>query len=469
MARHFVKRTQWLGFCLMLTLIAACSQQEQESSTADSANELLTSGIVEGTLPDGSAYRIDIPESWNGTVLIDLDYLSRVNSNDSVRADLLSRGFGMAGTTRAVAGWAIHQSVDNFVQIKAITSENFGEPEWTLAYGRSMGGHTSATAVNMYPEVFSGAISLCSSPVGGIALWNGKLDGLYTAKTLLAPDSDLPIIDIAEDFRQTAQPAWQAMLAEAQATPEGRARIALAAVLAHLPDWSEQSKPRPARDDFQARQEGLYDSLSGGRLPLVGQALSSRSQINDLAGGNISWNVGYDYRTALNALDEKALVEALYRDAGLDLNADLDRLNANATIRADLDAVAYMAPQVFTGNLQVPMITLHNIGDQISPVDGTATLAEAVASAGRDSMLRQVYTEAAGHCNFTTAESVATVLTMHTRLETGNWLDTSASAMSQRADELSLGESHFIDYQAQPTGRTFWKEQLPDAAELIPH
>ena len=140
------------------------------------------------------------------------------------------------------------------------------------------------------------------------------MDALFVAKTLLAPTSDLPIIDIPADFEKTALPAWKVMLEEAQKTPQGRARIALASVLGGLPDWASMANPRPADIDFDARQAGYYEAFAGGRLAAVAQMMSSRRQINTLYGGNISWNTGVDYKAPRQAAREEAR-RALYKRA----------------------------------------------------------------------------------------------------------------------------------------------------------
>lgn len=469
MTRHIVSSSRYLALAAWSVLAVACSQQEVPGDAAGPAKDgpdNTTAALLTGTLPDGSDYRIDMPSEWNGTLLLDLDYVRRATeeSREPVVDELLARGYAIGGTTRAIAGWAIHQSVENLVRTKAIFVAAFGEPRWAVAFGRSMGGHTAITAIETRPDQFDAAVSLCGAPAGAVGLWNSKLDALFVSRTLLAPDSDLPIMDVPDDFAETARPAWLAMLADAQATPEGRARIALAAVLAQLPEWSVNDKPMPAADDIVARQEGLYDSLAGGPLPAVGQAMSSRNQIRELSGGNISWNVGVDYGEMLQQLNAAELVEALYGDAGLSLETDLQKLADAPRISADPEAVAYMRPQVISGDLQVPVITLHDIGDQISPVSTTRAFAEAVARANKANLLRQVYTEAAGHCRFSVGETVASVEVMRERLMGGEWPDTSAAAMNRRA--ARSGETaNYIEYRPEPFLRAITVEQL-DRAQI---
>ena len=275
-----------------------------------------------GVLPDGTPWRIDFPDNWNGTLLVGLDYAPNGGNTPTVQ-ELLRRGYASSGVNRAVTGWSVGDSIENHVRVVEIFTERYGPPARVFVNGSSLGAHTGAAVVQARPDVFDGAVLQCGGLAGAIGLWNSKLDALFVAKTLLAPGDDrYPIIDVPDDFATNARPAWLAMLQAAQQTPEGKARIALAAAIAQLPAWSVGSKPIPAPDDYDALQEGLYDSLAGGPLPVVGQAMSSRNEINRRAGGNISWNLGVDYRKLLERVEHADVVRAMYEKAGLDLEAD---------------------------------------------------------------------------------------------------------------------------------------------------
>jgi pimeloyl-ACP methyl ester carboxylesterase len=416
-----------------------------------------------GTLPDGTTFRMDVPANWNGALLLDLDYARPDAPFVPNNRVLIEHGYAMAGTTRAVTGWAVPKSVGNLLAVETRFEASFGRPKWPIAYGSSLGGHTVMVGVNLKPDRYAAGIALCSSPAGAIAQWNSKLDAVFVAKALIAPDSDLPVTDIPADFQTIAVPAWKTALARAQATPEGRARIALAAALGQLPEWSVMAKPRPPADDIDARQAGLYESLAGGPLPLIAQAMSSRRQLNGLAGGNISWNVGVDYAAALNRLPEKGLVEKLYHRAGMSLAADMGTLAKAPRIAPNPKALRYLEPQQYTGDLRIPVVAMHAIGDQIAPVAGAQALAMGARAAGRTALLRQVYTETAGHCTFSPAEVAATVETMKIRLETGKWPATTAAAMKARGLAAAAKEpARFIDYRSAPYLRTLSARELAE-------
>jgi hypothetical protein len=57
-------------------------------------------------------------------------------------------------------------------------------------------------------------------------------------------------------------------------------------------------------------------------------------------------------------------VRALYTDAKLNLNADLETLNAAPRIHNDPASTEYLADDItFTGDLNIPVLTMHTTGD----------------------------------------------------------------------------------------------------------
>ncbi len=430
-----------------------------------------------GTLTDGTAFRIDYPDQFNGTLLVGLDYASS-NPNSAQTQALLARGYAMAGTTRFVTGgWNTAGAIANQVEVVDKFKDVHGNPTRTVAFGSSAGGHTGAATIQARPDVFNGAVLMCGGLSGTVGQWHAKLDAVYVAKMLLAPnDPNLPVINIPDDFATNARPAWLAMLANAQQTPEGRARIAFAAVVGQLPTWSHPAKPKPAEWDLTALQEGLYDSLAGGPLPTIGQAMSSRNEIERRSGGNISSNVGVDYAELLSRVENSEIVRQLYREAGLDLREDLKTLARSPRYKADPTAIVWAEPGIFDGELEVPVLTVNNIGDNISTAASQSAYENAAERAGAENMLRQLYVESAGHCGFSAAEAVAAVETLQSRLLTKKWDDAdNPHKLNALARSLNLGAARFISYEPDEFARPFTecdlkqvkrKIHLPDKAKV---
>src|SRR5690606_22058791 len=201
------------------------------------------------------------------------------------------------------------------------------------------------------PELLDGAVAMCGNLAGSVGVWNGKLDTTFALKTLLAPDSDLPVVDIPADPMPAVE-AWRALVDEAQQTPEGRARITLAAALGQLPVWGVGSLAEPDPDSLEERQHSVYRGLvEEFFLP----AMFSGQRQELLGGGVPRWNNGIDYRDMLGVVNapQRRLVEDLYRAAGLDLDADLATLNGAERIVADPAAVASrQRDNSFSGDLR---------------------------------------------------------------------------------------------------------------------
>jgi hypothetical protein len=237
---------------------------------------------------------------------------------------------------------------------------------------------------------------------------------------------------------------------QAQTSAQGRARLALAMAFLNVTDWDPTAPAPPAPNDYDAVEAGQYGAEFGfPAFPIIPFTVTGRQQIELAAGGNGSWTRGVDFAHELRGSPYLAEVEALYREAGLDLRADLRDLTEHADITADPEALAWLQrTSVPTGRLQVPALTIHTIGDNLVPVTGENQYDRQVAQAGASGLLRQAYVQRAIHCNFTPAELVAGVLAVQHRVETGRWGRLATpQALNASAASLNLGDSAFVDYR----------------------
>lgn len=396
----------------------------------------------DGVLPDGTKYRMAVPAGWNGTLLLYSYGPPRLPeapawevSPPMVQA-FLERGYALAGcgTTRF---WPLQQNLPNQVAILDLFAREVDQPQRTIAWGQSIGGLMTASLVQCAPERLDGALVLCGTVGGGIATHNQQLDCTFTFKTLLAPDSDLQLANISSPPRNEA--LAMEILEAAQGSPQGRARIALAAAMANIPGWFDPGQPEPDPDDAAAREYAQYEWLRHIDLHVF---LGARSVLEERGGGNMSWNTGVDYRVILRGSANRQQVEVLYRDAGLDLEADLDALARAPRIEADPQAVDYFERYItFTGNLGgVPVVTLHSLGDGLVPVDHMRLYGDVVCAAGQEHLLHQLYIARAGHCFFTTAETLVAFEGLLARIEGGAWPDLAPATLNAAA--RALGPEH---------------------------
>src|SRR5262249_23256847 len=150
-------------------------------------------------------------------------------------------------------------------------------------------------------------------------------------KTLLAPGSALQLVNITDP--DTNIGIAQQVLTDAQATAEGRARIALVAALIDLSGWIDPFSPEPGSTDYVTQEANQF--LEFQQVFDFFAFFYLRAELEARAGGNPSWNTDVDYREQLALSIDHAEVQALYTRAGLDLDADLDTLNNAPRIAAD--------------------------------------------------------------------------------------------------------------------------------------
>jgi len=401
-----------------------------------------------------AAYRIDVPAHWNGTLfLYSHGYVApgsvgQAQGAPTVEASdwLQNNRYAAAGSAYSSSGWALEDAFKDQIALLDYFTKHVGKPKRVIAWGVSLGGIITAGLVQLYPNRFAAAMPLCGVLAGGIATWNTELDAAYAFKTLLAPSSALQLVHIT-DGAANLQLAEQ-IFNSAVLTPQGRARLAMVGALIDLPGWFDPTQPEPAAADFVAQAQAQATWESRVDFPF---AFQHRTEIEARAGGNPSWNSGVDYGRLLLTAPGRDEVAALYSLAGLDVNADIRALDAGATIKADPAAASYLNRYIsFDGNLSVPMLSMHTTGDGLVIPPNESAYGQVVGGAGKQDMLRQVFVHRAGHCAFTTAETIAAFQVLVKRLDTGRWDGAALQPEALNAAATSLGAS-----ANQIFGRTF--------------
>lgn len=398
-------------------------------------------GTVPGTTPVN--YTIAMPTNWHGTLLLySYTYTSPIDpppnpapiaSDTATSNALLQQGYALAGSSYGT-GWAVQQAFQDQMALLDLFKNKCGPALRTIAWGQSLGGMISAGLAQLYPTRFAGALPMCAMLAGSIGNWNAALDEAFAFNVLLAGNK-LPIIHIPLLNAQNIINQATSILNAAQNTAQGKARIALIAALADIPGWFDPSSLEPSNQDFatQEHNQFLWASQADAQI-----AFGARAELEFRAGGNPSWNTGVDYSVQLAHSAYQKEVQALYQQAGLNLNQDLDTLAKAPRIKADPIAVNYLSKYVtFDGNLSIPVLTMHTTGDGLSVDQNEQIYASLVASKGKSTLLRQVFIHRADHCSFTPAEMLTGVQTLLNRLNTGLWGNsTDPILMSQKANAL---------------------------------
>ncbi len=408
-----------------------------------------TQTTTTGTLADGAKYLIDCPAgAWNGTLfLYSHGYVAPGSTNnpqdagDPVTAGwLLGHGFALAGSSYATTGWAIHEALLDQIATLDKFGETFGAPTRTIAWGHSLGGIITVGLIQRYPDRFDAALPMCGVLSGGVATWNTALDAEFAFKTLIAPTSPLQLVNITDG--KTNLVTAESEAAQAQATPQGRARLALAAALGDTPGWFTPLSPEPAPGDAAAQEANQYQWDTQVDFPFI---FAFRQELEARAGGNPSWNTGVNYTSDLAHSADLREVIALYHAAGLSLSQDLAKLNSAPRISANPASVSYLAQNIaFNGQIKVPVLTMHTTGDGLVVPENEQAYRSVVNRAGNAPLLAQIFVHRAGHCTFTPAETITAVQALLSRLATGRWGPLDPATLNSQATALGPTYNIFV-------------------------
>jgi hypothetical protein len=423
-----------------------------------------------GTTPDGGQWIADVPANWNGTLLLYSHGFGLPLAADApdlnTKQALLDRGYAMAGSSYDPNGswWALNSALsDQFQTLSAIEAQLPHPPSHVFAVGTSMGGLISSLEAEHANGRLQGALTTCGIVAGGIQLGNYQLDGEYAMTQLLNPTGEsIRLVNFDPDGAGVGEglatgKQLDALADQAQQTPAGRARLALAMSLMNVSTWAP-GQTMPAPNDYAGQEQQQYQVEFAKNGPATGIQTTmdfvefGRPWIEQAAGGNPSWTRDVNFFRLVAQSPYAPEIISLYHQAGLNLRADLAQLTRNASITADRAAVRSIEQSsVPTGRIQVPELDMHTISDQLVPVQQEDYYRHTVTFAGRRDLLRQAFVQRQLHCNFTPSELVAGVQAVEQRVKTGHWdhlADPAALNAAANATGLgAFGAPAFIPYE----------------------
>lgn len=397
----------------------AAGAQPQQSPVSSQTPDVRQLG---GQSSTGARWQAFVPSRWNGTLLVwARGYAPDASLPDpapsELRERLLARGYALLASDYGSGGWALAEAVPAQRGAIAAFVAAQGRPKRTITWGASMGSLVTialAERPGKGSDRINGAIALCPSIGGAVGMMNMALDGAYAFRTLQAPDQGIALTGITDDAANAAR--VRAAVQDATATPQGRARLALAGVLGGMPGWTAADQPKPATGDVETQARNMAATFAMAIFP-------PRHDQEIRAGGVYSWNTGISYRRQLALSGRRAFVSALYARAGLDLDQDLARLDAGTRISASPAAVTYMMRHYTpSARPRVPVVSLQGVGDGIT----SPSLQQGYVAAASPRMAKGLWHEGAGHCNFPPEAVLGALETLEARLDRGRWPRTTA-------------------------------------------
>jgi hypothetical protein len=443
-------------------------------AAAGSASAAPPAGHYTGTLADGATWIADVPTNWNGTLLLYSHGYGPLVAADApdptTQQALLNMGYAMAGSSYDPNGswWALGSAVrDQFETLATVERSVLKtSPHRVYAFGTSMGGLISALEDQHSNRRLDGALTTCGIVGGGLNLNQYQLDGEYALSRLLAPGENIQLTHFTvgpPTFSDSAHSAAQLLAAAqaAQGTPQGQARLALAMAFLNVSPWGGPSIPNVY--DYAGQQQGQYDDYFTGPFTAIAFIVEGRDQIEAAAGGESAGTVGVNFARLLYQSSYYPEVRALYNEAGLSLRADLANLTEHANLRPDRKAYRWiLQTSTPNGRLQVPELDLKTISDQLVPVQQENYYRMLVDHAGDGALLRQAFVQAQGHCNFNSANLIAGLHALESRVNTGSWGNVATAsqlnaAVSALPTNLDNGGGPFIP---------FWPDRLTAAVPI---
>ena len=326
------------------------------------------SGVLHQGTPAQVVYQAIKPTQWNGTLILDLDF----NSWNQARRDyFLNQGYAIGGNQRTQneTAYEIKDYVDNLVRTRELLIDavetatgDEGEPARTIAWGNSRGAFVSRMAAQYRPDIFDGALGSAGGGAGVIASWLSKADAVWALQQLVNPAAGLAINDLPDIAPgATYGPTYDqdvklgALVTAARASDQGLARLVLAAAFEQATDFPSGTQP-PADEDYLTQGQLIGSGFAFGNPQFV------HKEIEVMGGGPVVWNHGIDYRAILEASGDKDRVEWWYQHAGLDLEADLNKLAAAPRYGADPAAVETVEGIGTYDGTGSPVLTIKTLG-----------------------------------------------------------------------------------------------------------
>jgi len=338
-------------------------------------------GTFEGDVGPGAHYVISVPESWNGDlVLYAHGYTAPVfpvglpPGEDvlvaGLRAVALQGGMAFAYSSYSQTGLGLKDAALRTEQLGNLFGSLVGVPRRTFLVGTSFGALAALKLVEAHPQQYAGLLTL-SGMIGGVraevdyvsnvrALFDYFYPGVLPGNVLeLPPGFDLNtglIVPVATAIQANPQPALE--LAQINQAP--------------IP--------------FSNGQE-LAESIV---QALVLQAVELQDLLDRTHGQSFFDNSKTVYAGSLPP----------------ELLADL---NAHVTRYSGGNAALHLLEKYYdpTGDLRVPMVTLHTTRDPVVPLFHEDLYQSMVTAQGRVANLHPVRVDRYGHVMFTPEEIVA--------------------------------------------------------------
>ena len=370
-----------LLFASLTLLVAGCGRHSAtapitSAATSEFAATAASGAVhVEGSLGPGALYALDKPEHWNGDLVLYLHGYSSPNAavalpdNGAIRDRLLAAGFAVAASSYSENGYAVPEAMRQSHQLRGLFVSQVAKPKRVFLFGVSLGGIVGMLLTEKYPQQYDGAF-LASGVVGGT---RAELE--YVADTKVLFDQLYPTVHLGGLFDPIplTDPNTQLIGPVVGAVQANPARLGILNLVTRHPLAGNNGQ-----------------ELTTTLVTVLGFQMQGADDLLDRTHGHVFFdNAEYRYQGPLPA----AVTDPI--------NAGVARYRSTADADSWMDH--YGEP---SGELRIPVLTIHNTRDPVVPFFHEALLADAVQARGFSGNLAQRSKNSYGHVAFTPDELV---------------------------------------------------------------
>jgi len=383
--------------------------QDQVAEAIEAAEDATGLSVLSGEI-EGAAWVGQIPENWNGDLLIYAHgYRGEMPDLTVSLAPefgfLVEQGYAWAASSYRRNSYdadiGVQDTYNLTIMMQELLSER-GELDKTYITGWSMGGHITVAAIEQYPSLYQGALPMCGA-LGDVELMDFFLDYNVGAAAIAGLPSTYAWPD--NDWMTTTAMDIKTALST---DPDG----AWAGGRAHM-----QGGPLPLTERGETFKS-FVEAGSGGERVTFDLAWIFWHGLADST-GNFFFSLGANDgtiadRPGLVAQNSDMSYEGEY---GFDIDDQVKRQTAASRNRnpetRDLPAV------IVNGTPDIPVLSVHTTGDLLVPISMQQVYAQEVENNGRSHLLVQRAIRDVGHCSFTAEEIRQSYTDLFNWVETG--------------------------------------------------
>jgi pimeloyl-ACP methyl ester carboxylesterase len=378
----FMKSFSWL--MLVFLLVGGCKEEDFVPASTDAITDTQNAKIVSRVIIDGCTIetfktgeitKICIPDNWNGELILyahgyvsEFRPLALPDEADDYVPLFISQGYAFATTSYTENGLAIPTGIKNIVDLRKRFIKEYGEPNEIYLAGASEGGIITTLAIERYPELFSGGLSLCG-PCGDFqkqinyygdvrVLFDYFFPGVLPGDAINFPDK------LISEWKSVYEPA---VLQALQQDPVATAKLLATAQIPYDP----------------ANNNSIGEAVVG---VLWYNVFATRDAIDKLKGQP------FDNSTRVYVIPGREEESRL-------LNAQADRFTADKHALKNIDKY-YQT----TGDIAVPLVKAHTTLDPIVPFWHLPLYQQKTVAQGTSALFTGIPVSRFGHCTFTIEE-----------------------------------------------------------------